>query len=83
MPCGSLRGYYSHGLATARRIGCPLYLRTHSPGTPCGCSDCRMLTIDGALSFLRGPFSLIALVVLARRCWGLGTPPPSLKRAEG
>jgi len=31
-PCYGLRGYYSHGLAIARRIGRPLFLRTHSPG---------------------------------------------------
>ena len=31
-PCYGLRGYYSHGFAIARRIGCPLFLRTHSPG---------------------------------------------------
>ena len=43
----------------------------------------RVHTIDGALTFLRGPFSRIALMVLALRCWGLCTPPPSLKRAGG
>ena len=34
-------------------------------------------TIDGAVMLLK------ALVVLARRFWGLGTPPPSMKRAGG
>lgn len=40
-------------------------------------------TIDGAFTLLHGHFSLIALTVLALRYWGLGTPPPSMKRAGG
>ena len=61
----------------AGRIGRPLYSRTHSPGTPCGCSD-----FPGAYN-RQGRAVSGGLYGARPQCWGLGTPSPSLKRAEG